>query len=358
MDRFPSCVPKRGAYGRIMLYEAGLRRTVWTDISIFVAGLGALYLGAEWLVRGSGRLARSFGMSALLVGLTIVALGTSTPELVVSSFASARDVGDLAFGNVLGSNVVNIALILGLAALLYPLRVQARLIHREIPIMLAATAVLSLVVFDGGVARIDGILLLAAFGLYIGYAISVARRDSRQLEKEFEAYEEAEALTPDGHTIPADLGLIVIGIGGLGIGAELMVESATGFARALGVSELVIGLTIVSIGTSLPELATVLVAAFREEADIALGNAVGSNIFNILAILGVAAVIRPIGIAPSTLRFELPALVLISVLLFPFAWTRLRLDRWEGAVLIACYIAFTLALFLRTTPVELVGLAF
>ncbi|MFW6089509.1 MAG: sodium:calcium antiporter, partial [Gemmatimonadota bacterium] len=205
---------------------------MWADLVAFVAGLVTLYIGAEWTVRGAARLARALGMSGLLVGLTIVALGTSAPELVVGGLASAQDVGDLAFGNVLGSNIVNIALILGLAAVFSPMRVRSRLVSREIPIMIVASAVLAGLVLDGSVTRGDGVLLLAAFTLYLAHVIRAARRPDRRMEHEWEEYEAEERLVPEGRGTPADLGLTAVGIVGLAVGAELMVDSAVSFASA------------------------------------------------------------------------------------------------------------------------------
>lgn len=316
---------------------------------MFAAGLVALYFGAEWLVRGAARLARLLGTSALVIGLTVVALGTSAPELVVTGLASFREQGELAMGNIVGSNIMNIAVILGLTAVLYPIRVRSRILRREIPLMIGATVVAVLLAADGAVGRLDAVLLLAAFTGYLALAFGRPTEDVTWLEREYEEYETAEAMTPGGESPWWDVGLVVLGVAGLSGGAHLMVTSAVAIANTVGVSELVIGLTVVSIGTSLPELATVLVAAFRQEADIALGNAVGSNVFNVLAILGIASLIRPVPVPASAFTLEIPVMLAVSVALLPFAWTRLKLERWEGAVLLASYIVFTWVLFARAT---------
>src|SRR5690606_34925378 len=263
-------------------------RPMILHVFLFLLGLVALYFGAEWLVRGAARLARRVGVSPLVVGLTIVAFGTSSPELVVSVFAAARGQADVAVGNVVGSNILNIALILGLAAILRPLRAQMRLIVRETPIMIAAGVALAVLGLDGTVSRPDAALLLAGLFAYVAFVLRGARREAVAIKQEFERFESAEALAPDGRGRARDVLLIVVGLTALSIGARLLVDASLVFARTLGVSELVIGVTVVAVGTSLPELATSLLAVWRDEADIAVGNVVGSNIFNILGILGLA----------------------------------------------------------------------
>lgn len=311
-----------------------------TDLLLFALGLVGLYFGAEWLVRGAARFARARGVSALAVGLTIVAFGTSSPELVVSTVAAARDNADVALGNVVGSNIVNIAGILGLASLLQPLRVQMRLLAREAPVMVATSVALGLLALDSRLDRLEAFALLAAFAAYLWFVLRAARREPAVIVAEYLEFETAEALEPRGEWPLADLGLMAAGLGGLALGAHAVVSGAVGLARALDVSELVIGLTVVSIGTSLPELATTVLAAVRREADIAVGNIVGSNIFNVLCIVGAAAAIRPLDVAPGLLAFEIPVMIGVNVLLVPFAWTRLRLERWEGALLLAGYLLF------------------
>jgi cation:H+ antiporter len=314
---------------------------------LFTFGLTALYFGAGWLVRGSARLARAHGVSPVVVGLTIVAFGTSTPELVVSVLAAVRDQADLAVGNVVGSNIANVAVILGLSALLSPFTVALRLLAREIPLMIMVTLALPLLALDGTLGRLEGAVLLLAFGAFIVFVLRSAGGETPAVAAEYEEFETAEALIASVGPAATNYLLIGAGLAGLLIGAHALVESAVFFAEAMGVSQIVIGLTIVAIGTSLPELATSLVAAARGEGDIALGNAVGSNMFNLLAILGTAAAIRPIEVAPALLTFEIPVMVLTSVLLLPLALTRRRVERWEGGVLLSIYVVFIALLILR-----------
>lgn len=321
---------------------------MWTQILFFGLGLVALYFGAEWLVRGAARFARAWGVSAVVVGLTVVAFGTSTPEMVVSTLAAASDRGDVGLGNILGSNVVNLALILGLASLIYPLRVQMRLLAREIPIMVASAMLLGALAVDGRFGRGDGLLLLTGFLAFVGFILHAARREPAAIQAEFTEFEEAEALEPTRAPRTREVALIVGGIVGLVVGANLLVESAVYVARSVGISEVVIGLTIVALGTSLPELATTLVASYRRETDIAFGNVIGSNIFNVLAILGLAAAVRPLRVAPGLLHFEIPVVAILSILLLPLAWTRLRIERWEGALLVSGYIVFTWIVLIRS----------
>jgi cation:H+ antiporter len=315
----------------------------------FAAGLLALYLGAEWLVRGSGRLARRFGVSALIVGLTVVAFGTSAPEMVVSAFASGRGQGDMAVGNVIGSNIFNVLAILGITALLFPIAVERSLIRRELPLMLLITLLLPLLMFDGLVSRTDAGILIALFAVYLGLMIWLARRDP--VIDTGEAAFDRELLASDDPTrsraLPS-IGFVIAGLVALVAGARLLVDSSIIFARAAGVSELVIGLTVVAAGTSLPELATSTIAALRRESDIALGNVIGSNIFNLLAILGFSAAIRPLPLATDLIRFEIPVMIASSLLLVPLAFTGRRLDRWEGALLLLCYLGFLMLIFLRS----------
>jgi cation:H+ antiporter len=314
---------------------------------LFCVGAAALYLGAEWLVRGSSRLARSYGVSALVVGLTVVALGTSAPELVVSTTAALRGQGGVAVGNVVGSNILNLALIIGVAALAGPLRVQMRLIFREAPLMVAAALTLPLLAWDGVVSRLDGALLSLAFAGYLAFVVRSARREPGSVKAEFAEFEAAEDRAPERGTRLRDAGLATAGLATLVVGAQLLVDAAVFFARSAGISEVVVGLTVVAIGTSLPELATSAVAAARGEADIALGNVIGSNIFNSLIILGAASLARPIGMERSLFSYEIPVMVGISIVFPLLAYTRRTLGRLEGGFLVVCYVAFTGVLLMR-----------
>lgn len=328
----------------------------------FAAGLLLLYVGAEGLVRGASRLAGAFGVSALVIGLTVVAFGTSAPELVVSTLSAWQGRSDVALGNVVGSNIANVGLILGLSAALYPIRVEVRLIRREILVVIAASIGLLLLVADGTLGRLDAGLLLLGFAGFTLLVLRGARSAASELSREPPPETAAEPPNePTGEpTAAAGRGppaarwratilLTAGGLLGLVLGAHVLVESSVWFAQRLGVSELVIGLTVVAGGTSLPELATSVVAAVRRKPDIAIGNVVGSNIINILAILGVAGLVRPLEAAPSLLRFDGLVMVGAAVLLLPLAWSRFRLERWEGALLVSGYAGYLVAVFVAAT---------
>jgi cation:H+ antiporter len=304
-----------------------------------VLGLAALAAGAEAVVRGAARIAAAHGISPLVVGLTVVAFGGSMPELLVGVLASAREQGDLALGNVIGSNIANIGLVLGVSALNRPLTVDRRLTSREMPIIILATAVMILLGVDRLLSRVDGALMLGAFVAFVAVSVRRAVRDPVSVDAR---YAGPDSLGTDAATSRQwlDILLLVAGIAGLLIGAELVVRAAVAFARDIGISELVVGLTIVAIGTSLPELATSAVAAYRREPEIAIGNVVGSNIFNAVAIMGAASFTRPVGFGLSLFEFEIPVLGGATLLLFLIAVVRPRLARLEGAALVLAYIGF------------------
>jgi cation:H+ antiporter len=318
-----------------------------------LVGLALLTVGAEALVRGASRLARAVGISPLVVGLTVVAYGTSAPELAVSVQASVAGQGDIAVGNVVGSNIFNILLILGLSALVTPLVVAQQLVRREVPLMIGVSVVLLLMALDGGLGALEGGALAAGALGYTVLAIRESRRESRAVRDEY-----ARELDPDGAArrqgalhFALQVGLVLAGLVMLVIGARQLVDAAVTIARALGVSELVIGLTIIAAGTSLPEVATSVMAAVRGERDIAVGNVVGSNIFNILLILGVAAVAAPAGlaVAPAVVAFDLPVMVAVAVACLPIFLTGHRIARWEGALFLAYYLAYVAYVLLAAT---------
>jgi cation:H+ antiporter len=313
-----------------MILQAGL----------FIIGIILLYFGAELLVRGSARLARSFGMSALVVGLTVVAIGTS---------AAVRGQTNLTVGNVVGSNISNIALILGISALIYPIGVRGRLLSRGIPLMIAASVAFALLVMDGGLGRPGGLLLVVGLVAYFTYLLRSRDEELPEVETEFEQNQDARDCCPREESRLWNSGLSAVGLVLLAVGAHLLVGAATVFAGYFGLSELVIGLTVVAVGTSLPELATSVLAAFRRETDIAVGNVVGSNVLNILGVLGPAAMLRPLAVAPAMMRFEVPIMIGVSMLLLPLARTRLRIERWEGALLLVGYVGFITVLLVRST---------
>lgn len=303
---------------------------------LLVGGIGVLYFGAEWLVRGSARLAASLGVTPIVIGLTVVSIGTSAPELVVGLVAALRGNGDLVMGNVMGSNLANVGLILGLTAMVRPLEVTGRVVRREIPIMVGITLLMFPLVMDRELDWPDGLLLLGVLGFYLLFVNRAASEESPEVLGEFQAYADEAKLTRRSVRWK-DVGLIVGGSAGLVLGGRVIVGSAEFIALALGVSDLTIGLTVVAVGTSLPELATALVAAARNEADIAVGNIIGSNIFNLAAILGVVSVVTPVTVDRSVLVGELPAVLIMSLLAFPITRAAHRIRRWEGAILLAAY---------------------
>lgn len=312
---------------------------------LFALGLVLLVGGAELLVRGAVRIAGRAGIPPLVVGLTVLAFGTSAPELAVSLGATLAGDADLALGNVVGSNIFNILFILGASALIAPLVVGREIVRQQVPLVIGISILLLLLASDGRVGRLDGLLLAAGIVLYTGILIVRARRAG--------ALEPARAELPvDGARvgIPANLAMLALGLVTLVLGSQFLVDSARAAAAALGVSDLVIGLTLVAGGTSLPELATSIVASLRGERDIAVGNVVGSNIFNILAILGITAAVSPdgVGVPPAALTFDIPVMIAVAVVCLPIFAGR-RIDRWEGAVLLGYYVAYTVYLVLDAT---------
>jgi cation:H+ antiporter len=307
------------------------------DVVLLVCGIGVLCYGAKWLVRGAARLAASLGVSPIVVGLTVVSFGTSAPELVVCTVAALGGNPDLAIGNVMGSNLANIGLILGLTAVVRPLDVHARVVWRDMPLMLLVTLALYPLAWDGVLDRGDGAILLFALVAYLIFVLYSVEEEATEILDESEHFMKASARTTL-HVASTDVLWVIAGSACLVLGGICIVEGAVKIAGALGVSEVVIGLTVVAVGTSLPELATSLVAALRSEADIAVGNVIGSNIFNVAAILGTASVVRPLAIPSHVLTRELAMVVAMSVLLFPVLRSRWRIGRWEGALLLVCYV--------------------
>jgi cation:H+ antiporter len=303
---------------------------------LFIAGsLVVLYFGANYLVKGAASLAERMGVSALIVGLTVVAFGTSTPELIVSTQAAVDGLGGISIGNVVGSNIANIGVILGLSALIYPLRAHMQLIRFDTPVMILAALLFLILFLDGRLGRIEGLVFLAAM---IGYTVFNVIKSKK--EKQKEVIKEFDESVPKitRHWI-LDVVFVLAGLGALMIGSEFLVKNAVGLARLLGLSEAVIGLTIVAIGTSMPELATSIVAAVKKQPDIAIGNVVGSNIFNILGILGITALIKPIS-APDIGFADMLVMIGMSLLLLPFIKTGFTLRRWEGALMVLIYIGY------------------
>lgn len=303
----------------------------------FLLGLAILYVGAETMVNSSSRLAASYGIRPLVIGMTVVAFGTSMPEMMVSLLASFKGSADIAAGNIVGSNIANIGLILGFTALIAPLIVPRSLLKREVPFMVGASLLLFFLVFDGYLGFIDGAILFTLLLVFLGYCLRTARRQDGD--------------SGDGSSMVAscsrrrDMLLVLVGIVGLGLGAEMMVRSAVILARAFGISELVIGISVVAIGTSLPELAASGLSALKGHADLSIGNVLGSNIFNILFVLGVCPMIRPMTVDPSLLRLQLPIMLFFSIGLIPLLGHRYKICRWKGLLLLGGYLTFIIGLF-------------
>ena len=312
-------------------------------IVLLISGTVLLYFGAELLVKGSANLAMRCGVSALVAGLTIVAFGTSAPELVVSIKAALDGLGDIAVGNVIGSNIFNIAIILGLSALIHPMKVHLNVLKVDTPVMMASSVLLMAVLHDLYVSRVEGIFLFAGIIAYMTFTIITARRTG-ETKVDFPL----EQLTPKKKVTPVlDIIFVIGGLCLLALGSRFFVNGAVSLARAIGVSEAVIGLTIVAVGTSLPELATSIIASIKKEEDIAIGNIIGSNIFNILAILGTSSTITPLnasGVGQISLYFMLGT----TVLLMPFMRTGFVLNRIEGLLLLIVYGGYMYYLWPRS----------
>jgi len=303
-------------------------------ILFLIIGLILLFIGAEGLIRGSSALALKIGITPLVVGLTVVAFGTSTPELVVSLKAALIGNSSITLGNVVGSNIANIALILGIAALIRPLDVHATVIRKEIPILIAFTILMILLLLDGEVGFIDGLIFVVAIISYTIINITLARK-----EKNAEVENQFKDGLKNKFNVPLSIIMIVAGLGLLILGANLFVNGAISIAKSIGVSDAIIGLTIVAIGTSLPELITSIVASYKNESDIAVGNVVGSNIFNILGILGITALIITVN-AEGINFIDYGVMFFASIILLPLSKTGFKISRFEGAFLVAGYIAY------------------
>lgn len=314
---------------------------------LFLAGLAVLVAGAEVLVRGASRLAAALRISPLVIGLTVVAFGTSAPEVAVSVTAALRGEGDVAVGNVVGSNIVNVLLILGASALISPLAVRAALIRRDVPLMIGVSALAPLVLWNGRVGRVEGMLLVAGLVAWVVLLVRWSRAESKdaaeEYAREFGAAPPASAARTAGNAL-----LVLAGLALLAAGARWLLAGAIEIARHAGLDERTIGLTLVAVGTSLPEIAASILAAWRGERDIAVGNVVGSNMFNLLAVLGTSAAVAPSGItsSPEMLRFDVPVMLLAAAVCLPLAWTGSRVSRLEGALLLSGYVAYTAALLL------------
>ena len=305
-------------------------------IAIYIiGGLILLYFGANWLVQGAITLALHLGLSPLIVGLTVVALGTSVPEALVSVQAAIGHQGGIALGNVIGSNILNIALILGLSAFFNPLKVDSHLVKADVPLLAGATFMLVVLLEDFHISRMEGgFLLLCIVGYVAGNIMTVKRTPPE--ENKIEGVE-----VPEDHSknLWRDISFLFIGLIALAFGSNFLVTGAVDLARIWGLSEALIGLTIVSIGTGTPEMATALMAAYRKRADLAIGNAVGSNLFNIMFVLGIAALVAPLD-GKGISSIDLYVMLGVTILLLPTVWTGRILDRKEGFLFLAIYVGY------------------
>ncbi|MFH1851742.1 MAG: calcium/sodium antiporter [Candidatus Neomarinimicrobiota bacterium] len=303
------------------------------SLLMLVAGGVLLYYGAEWMVRGGSRLAGKLGVSPLVIGLTVVAFGTSLPELMVSLVAAINGKEAIAIGNVVGSNIANVGLVLGLSSLIFPITVVYRTIGRELWIYLGVAIVFILFCYDGMIERWEGILLFSGLIAYVWMHIKYPPDCVEEPETNF-------------GTIPRNILILLLGISLLTFGADLFVRGAVAVATQMGISEIVIGMTVVALGTSLPELATSVVAAFRKQSGISIGNIVGSNLFNILSVIGLVSIIRPLQVDPAILNLELPLMLAFGVALFPIARMVQPIPRPATAVLLISYIGIMIWMFI------------
>lgn len=306
------------------------------EIILYLSGgILMLFAGAEGLVRGSSSLALRIGIAPLVVGLIVVSLGTSSPELVISLKAALENNGNISLGNVVGSNIANIALILGVAALIKPMKVQAQVVRREIPIMIFVSLMLVLFLINHEIDRTEGIIFSIGIIVYSVISVYLAKKENNKLiEEEF-----VEGISKKSLKTWLAIVFIISGLGLLIVGANFFLEAAVEIAKIFGMSQAVIGLTVVAIGTSLPELVTSAVASIKKEADIAIGNAVGSNVFNILLILGITAIIIPIS-AEEISYVDLGVMLIAAVIILPMSRTGFVLNRWEGALLLVGYFVY------------------
>lgn len=317
-------------------------------IMMFLLGLVALVFGAELLVRGASKLATTFGVSPLVVGLTVVAFGTSAPEVAVSVNAALSGNTDLAVGNVVGSNIFNVLFILGLSALITPLIVHAQIIRQEILILVGACLLLFILSLDGKISFTESLLLLGTLVAYTVFLIIQSRKETREVQEEYA--KENKSKNKWDAPIYVQIILILVGLYLLVQGSEWLVDSAVIFARMMGVSDIIIGLTIVAAGTSMPEVATSIMAAVKGERDIAVGNVIGSNTFNILGCLGVTGLVAPMGliVPASVLNFDLWVMLAVCFACIPVFISGREIARWEGGIFIGYYIAYVTYLILAS----------
>ncbi|HUE75285.1 MAG TPA: calcium/sodium antiporter, partial [Chloroflexota bacterium] len=321
-----------------------------STVVLFVLGLVLLIVGAEVLVRGASRLAVAVGITPLVIGLTVVAFGTSAPELAVSLQSTTTGQDAIAVGNAVGSNIFNILFVLGISAVVAPLVVAQQLVRFDVPLMIGVSFLFLFLALDGTISRLDGLVLVAGVIAYIVFVIRQSRRESAEIAAEYEQEFGTTEQSSAGRVV-INVGLIVVGLVLLVLGSRWLVEGAVTIAQTFGVSELIIGLTIIAAGTSLPEVATSVIASLRGERDIAVGNAIGSNLFNILTVIGLTGVVTPAGVTvPSAvLSFDVPVMIAVAVACLPIFFTGYSIARWEGGLFLAYYLAYVLYLILNAT---------
>lgn len=321
-----------------------------TTIVFLVIGLIFLIGGAELLVRGASKLAAFAGLSPLVIGLTVVAFGTSAPELAISTVAAFSGQENIAVGNIVGSNIFNILVILGLSAAITPMIVSQQLIRLDVPLMIGVSVLFYIMALDGIITTLEGFVLFSILVGYLVFLVRQSKSESREVQAEYEQeFGKKDPKTPS--VVLKNLVYLLIGLGLLVIGSQWLVDGAVNLARFLGISDLVIGLTIVSGGTSLPEVATSIIAAVKGERDIAVGNAIGSNLFNILSVVAITSIVAPKGIdvAPALINFDIPVMLVVAVASLPIFFTGYRISRWEGWLFMAYYVAYTAYLVLEAT---------
>jgi cation:H+ antiporter len=328
-------------------------------LAFFVLGLVALVAGAELLVRGASKLALAFGISPLVVGLTVVAFGTSSPEMAVSVRSVMAGQVDIAVGNVVGSNIFNVLFILGACAVIAPLLVAEQIVKQEVPIMIGASVLLYLFAADQRIGKAEAAMMLGAMIAYTVFLVVQSRRAAAggPLATEMSEATDARAASAWDRHWSVQIALVAAGLGLLVLGATWLVDAAIGFAKALGVSEMVIGLTIVAAGTSMPEVATSILATIRGHRDIAVGNVIGSNTFNVLGVLGLSGVAATgdLSVPPAMVNFDLPVMLAVAVACLPIFFTGHLIARWEGAVFLAFYVAYTVYLILAAQQHDALG---
>lgn len=320
-------------------------------ILTLIAGLVILTAGGECLVRHASKLASAIGISPLVIGLTVVAFGTSSPELVVSVQSALAGKPDVALGNVIGSNIFNILFILGISPIIIPLSVSHQLARYDLPILLAVSVGVWLASYDGSISKANGLVLSVGLIIYTIWAVKLGRRQHKTITNTDRPEPDYPIVNSRIKPVIVSIALLALGLALLMVGSKLFVDAAIAIARQFGVSELVIGLTIVAAGTSLPEVATSVLAALRGERDIAVGNVIGSNLFNLLGVLGIAGLVSADGIhvADTAFDFDMPVMILATVICLPIFITQNSISRWEGAIYIIAYVLYTISLFAMAT---------